>query len=430
MPFTRKDAERARDAEQLEGALAAPEDGASEIADDAAWAAWAAGASAEVADEPEEEPERRRKLSPRRFFNRRATAPEADARKRVRQDSAGAEGDEPDAPEADAPEAPPLEEPAATAAAAEGAEAVEAETSVASAAATRSAAVRRRRSAPVAAADSDEAASQPVPLDPTRRQERQERLEQVERSRKKRRRRKVARRVMWALLGLFVAAIIASLGAFAANRWYSFDDAADMVGTWRLEGTDMQVEITEDTIRLTDEVAYRYTIDPSDKTITFKFGNMTGQGRYRFSLDRQELSITDGSFDFWGTLLSDLPWTLAALCSEWFGGGVLTPGVGEGVTALTRELTAQPDEPAADGSSGALDVPPGAGAGDGAQDAAGEGADGAADGADAGADADAAAGDAPASDDAGAASSAASSAADAAGSDVRDVDALDLPADA
>lgn len=421
MPFTRKDAERDRDAEQFEG-LAAPEDGASEIADDAAWAAWAAGAVAEVADEPEEEPEQRRKLSPRRFFNRRATAPAADARRGARRGGADAEDGEADASEEAAPEA--ASEGPAPAAAIEAGEAAEDETPAPSAATTRSAAARRRRSAPVAAVDQEEAASQPVPLDPARRQERQERLEQIERSRKKRHRRKIVRRVMWTLLGLFVAAIIASLGAFAANRWYSFDDAADMVGTWRLEGTDMQVEITEDTIRLTDEVAYRYTIDPSDKTITFKFGNMTGQGRYRFSLDRQELSITDGSFDFWGTLLSDLPWTLAALCSEWFGGGVLTPGVGDGVTALTRELTAQPDEPAADASSGALDVPPGAGASDGAQDAAGDGAAGGAAGGAGDADG------APAGEDAGAASSAASSAADVAGSDVRDVDALDLPTDA
>lgn len=252
--------------------------------------------------------------------------------------------------------------------------------------------------------------SEALPLDPAKRAERLERMEQVERSRKKRRRKKIVRRIMWALVILVLAALVALVILFAMFRWYTYDDKADMVGTWRLEGTEMLVEISDETIRLNEEVAYRYTIDPSDKTITFKFGNMTGQGRYRFSLDRQQLSITDGEFDFWGTLFSDIPWTVAALFDEWVSGDQLTPGIGEGVTALTKQLVALPDEPTSDASNGALDVPEGGAASRDASDAAGDGADGdQADGTNA--------------------ADSSSSASDSVGSDVRDVDALDLPGD-
>ncbi len=377
MLFQRKDAEHEQDAQQIDEAAGASGDAAFDMADDAAWEAWAAG-SEPVEPPPEPKAKTRSKRLRRAKLSKPAKGTKRMASSAEEEPFSGAPSETALMP-AVAPE--PVAEPV---------------------------------SQPLV--EDDEAAAQSMPLDPARRQERQERLAQIERSRKKRQRKKVVRRIMWALFGLFMAGVAALLVVFVLNRWYTYDDAADMVGTWRLEGTDMQVEITEDTIRLTDEVAYKYTIDPADKTIAFKFGNMEGQGRYRFSLDRQELSITDGSFDFWGTLLSDMPWTLAAALSQVFGVGTLTPGVGDGVTALTRELALQPGE-SSDTSTGALDVPQGSG---------GEGV-GAQEGADAAADTsvpESADGSADAPIDS------SSSAADSAGEGTRDVDALDLPTDA
>lgn len=90
-----------------------------------------------------------------------------------------------------------------------------------------------------------------------------------------------------------VIAVLAVVGVLLWNAFSRYDDAADMQGTWYIEGTAVPVTITADKIELTDDVAYSYTIDEKNKSITFTFGQMSGQGTYYFTSNRDHLVIED-----------------------------------------------------------------------------------------------------------------------------------------
>ena len=139
----------------------------------------------------------------------------------------------------------------------------------------------------------------------------------------------------------------AAAGGFAWLHWFSEDDAADFAGTWYLAGTATPVTITEDRIQLTDDVSYRYALNDQDKTFELSFGNLKGGGRYRFSLDRNQLALVDGDFSGADTLGDDIAWTLRAL-AEGAQGRVLAPEeAARGVTLLSRTPTGTPSLPEA-----------------------------------------------------------------------------------
>ena len=92
---------------------------------------------------------------------------------------------------------------------------------------------------------------------------------------------------------------VAAASLFAWNRWGRYNDVEDFKGTWYVQGTAVPVTVDDSLIHLADSVAYSYEIDDRDKTISYSFGDWTGQGRYWFSDDRSTLIITDGS-DFTG----------------------------------------------------------------------------------------------------------------------------------
>ena len=139
----------------------------------------------------------------------------------------------------------------------------------------------------------------------------------------------------------------AAAGGFAWLRWFSEDDAADFAGTWYLAGTATPITITEDRIQLTDDVSYRYALNDQDKTFELSFGNLKGGGRYRFSLDRNQLALVDGDFSAADTLGDDIAWTLRAL-TESAQGRVLAPEEeAKGVTLLSRTPTGTPSLPEA-----------------------------------------------------------------------------------
>ena len=148
---------------------------------------------------------------------------------------------------------------------------------------------------------------------------------------------KRSRRIVLAVaLVLLVAAIVAAC-LFAWNRWYRFDDRADMQGTWYAVGTTVPIEIDEASIKLTEDVTYQYEIDAHDKTIRYTFGPMQGQGRYWFSDDRQYLVITDGSdFDGTSTALDDLLHSIGDMGDKVTGADMKLPE-GEGIIAFCRE---------------------------------------------------------------------------------------------
>ena len=134
---------------------------------------------------------------------------------------------------------------------------------------------------------------------------------------------------------LVAAIVIVSL--FAWNRWYRYDDHADMQGTWYVVGTTVPVTIDGTSIHLTDDVTYSYEIDAHDKTIKYTFGPMAGGGRYWFSDDRQHLVITDGDkFDGTSTAIDDVLRQLSDTGGAVTGTGAKLPE-GEGIIAFSRE---------------------------------------------------------------------------------------------
>lgn len=162
-----------------------------------------------------------------------------------------------------------------------------------------------------------------------------------------RKRRHPVRVAVVSVVIVVVLLVGAAAGGFAWLRWFSEDDAADFTGTWYLAGTTAPIAITEDRIQLTDDVSYRYALNDQDKTFELSFGNLKGGGRYRFSLDRNQLALVDGDFSAADTLGDDITWTLRAL-AEGAQGRVLAPGeAARGVTLLSRTPTGTPSLPEA-----------------------------------------------------------------------------------
>lgn len=162
-----------------------------------------------------------------------------------------------------------------------------------------------------------------------------------------RKRRHPVRVAVVSVVIVVVLLVGAAAGGFAWLHWFSEDDAADFTGTWYLAGTTAPIAITEDRIQLTDDVSYRYALNDQDKTFELSFGNLKGGGRYRFSLDRNQLALVDGDFSAADTLGDDITWTLRAL-TESAQGRVLAPGeAARGVTLLSRTPTGTPSLPEA-----------------------------------------------------------------------------------
>ena len=162
-----------------------------------------------------------------------------------------------------------------------------------------------------------------------------------------RKRRHPVRVAVVSVVIVVVLLVGAAAGGFAWLRWFSEDDAADFTGTWYLAGTTAPIAITEDRIQLTDDVSYRYALNDQDKTFELSFGNLKGGGRYRFSLDRNQLALVDGDFSAADTLGDDITWTLRAL-TESAQGRVLAPEeAARGVTLLSRTPTGTPSLPEA-----------------------------------------------------------------------------------
>lgn len=156
-----------------------------------------------------------------------------------------------------------------------------------------------------------------------------------ERRRKQRRKRRlrIARNTTIVVLLL---AIIGTIAGFWIFRWEAFDDAQDIQGDWRISGTDTVIRIDGEHVVLTDEIAYSYVIDPESKTLSFEFGALDGNARYRFSLDRQKLAIEDGEFDGFATLSADIPWVFNAVLDELQGKQPADPAFSDDGITLER----------------------------------------------------------------------------------------------
>ena len=200
----------------------------------------------------------------------------------------------------------------------------------------------------------------------------------------------------WPVVAVLVAiaVVVVTVGSFSWGRWLRYDDAADFQGAWYANGTTSLVTVDGQEIHLTSDVAYGYTLDTGAKTITFTFGDLQGQGRYRFSADRSELVITDGDgFSFWGNLFSDIGWQFGQLITGLQGKEAPREEAVDGVTVLDRtpgegavaapasqvpaqDADASSADDAANGESADGETAGADAAGDSADDASGSGSQG------------------------------------------------------
>lgn len=165
--------------------------------------------------------------------------------------------------------------------------------------------------------------------------------------------------VLAAALAVLVAAA-ASAAALSWDRWLRYDDAADFQGEWRIGESSAVIVIDGSNVKLTDEVSYAYQLDAGAKTLSFSFSSMRGEGRYRFSADREQLAVMeDGPYSAFSTLLEDMAWAWDGFVRACTGQPPAELAEGEGATILTRvsrDASAAPHDdplPSADAGAGA-----------------------------------------------------------------------------
>ena len=93
--------------------------------------------------------------------------------------------------------------------------------------------------------------------------------------------RRLSRRFVIIACSIVVVLAVAT-GLLSWNQWFRYDDSADIQGTWVVDGSD---------------VAYSYSLDTFNKTISFSFGKYSGSGSYAFSPDRTTLVLTEENPD-------------------------------------------------------------------------------------------------------------------------------------
>ena len=160
---------------------------------------------------------------------------------------------------------------------------------------------------------------------------------------------KKRRKWPFVVAGAVVLVVVAVVVAFSCWRWTFANDAQDIQGTWYIAGTQKTVGVTADGIKLADDVTYSYTIDEGAKTLSLSFGNMEGEARYRFSLDRQTLALRDGETTWGNSLSEDISWTIAALGRAIQGEQASPELSGDSTMVLTRT----PQDLSSEGASGA-----------------------------------------------------------------------------
>lgn len=113
---------------------------------------------------------------------------------------------------------------------------------------------------------------------------------------KKPRKRYLSRRFV--IIACSVVAVLAiATGLLSWNQWFRYDDAADIQGTWVVDGTETAITFTDSDIKMTDDVSFSYSLDTFKKTISFSFGKYSGSGSYAFSPERTTLVITEENPD-------------------------------------------------------------------------------------------------------------------------------------
>lgn len=115
-------------------------------------------------------------------------------------------------------------------------------------------------------------------------------------ARKPLKRKGISRRFLIGSLVVILLLVIGT-GLLAWNQWFRYDDAADIQGTWVIDGSSQSITINETDIVMTSDVSYPYTLDTFQKTISFSFKQYSGSGSYAFSPERTTLVITETDAD-------------------------------------------------------------------------------------------------------------------------------------
>lgn len=93
------------------------------------------------------------------------------------------------------------------------------------------------------------------------------------------------------LIACFIAAVMSCtcLLAFAAC---GSSDANELVGEWKIKDTEVTVVFSGDKFKLVGNT-FDYTVDPGSKTITYKSGDATGEAKYSFGNNGQQLTLDE-----------------------------------------------------------------------------------------------------------------------------------------
>lgn len=105
---------------------------------------------------------------------------------------------------------------------------------------------------------------------------------------------RMGRRILGAVILLCVVGCAVCACLFCWQKWWRFDDEADICGSWKVVATGDSIVFDSRELKLTKSISYDYRLDTDAKTITYTFGQMEGGGHYYFSGDRQTLVIIDG----------------------------------------------------------------------------------------------------------------------------------------
>lgn len=114
------------------------------------------------------------------------------------------------------------------------------------------------------------------------------------------------KRIIGLVLIILAILIVVAFLAIAATRWWTVDDESDILGTWQNETSSLTVEVTDEKIKLSDDVICGYSLNTADKSIDLKLDTKKGRSHYVFSPDRNELLIIDEDLDFFSSFSLDL----------------------------------------------------------------------------------------------------------------------------
>ena len=111
------------------------------------------------------------------------------------------------------------------------------------------------------------------------------------------------------IISILIIVFISFFAYSIWNRWFRYDDSADLAGNWQISGSISTVAITSKNISFGGNVMLTYEVDSSSKIVHYKIGEMSGSSHYRFSYDRKQLAfLEDAGNNFFETLISDIVW--------------------------------------------------------------------------------------------------------------------------